>query len=59
MTTVILRCAIIHRLWIGNAQPVEKKIVPRLTGPVSCPVFIKVICGAQNPPAALRGGFLR
>jgi hypothetical protein len=30
-----------------------------LTGPVSCGVLFKVICRAQDPPAALRGGFLR
>jgi hypothetical protein len=38
--------------------PVEKKIEPRLTGPVSCGVFIKLNCFAQNPSAVMRGGFL-
>ena len=31
----------------------------RLTGPVNHGVLFKVICFAQNPSAALRGGFLR
>ena len=39
------------------APPVEKKIRPRLTGPVSGGVLVKVICRAQNPPAGMRGGF--
>jgi len=37
---------------------VDKKIEPRLTGPVSGGVLFKVIRRAQNPPATLRGGFL-
>src|SRR5438105_8467675 len=41
------------------AQPVERKIQPRLTGPVNGGDLIKVICFAQNPSAAMRGGFLR
>jgi hypothetical protein len=40
------------------APAVEKKIRPRLTGPVSRGVLFKLICRAQNPPAAMRGGFL-
>jgi hypothetical protein len=41
----------------GCAPAVEKKISPRLTGPVSGGVLFKVICRAQNPPAEMRGGF--
>jgi hypothetical protein len=50
-----------HRVSCGSscAPAVEKKIQPRLTGPVSGGVLFKVICRAQNPPAAMRGGFLR
>jgi hypothetical protein len=38
---------------------VDKKFELRLTGPVNHGVLFKVICFAQNPPAAMRGGFLR
>jgi hypothetical protein len=38
---------------------VDKKSELRLTGPVNHGVLFKVICFAQNPPAAMRGGFLR
>jgi hypothetical protein len=40
-------------------QPVDKKLTLRLTGPVNHGVLFKVICLAQNPSAAMRGGFLR
>jgi hypothetical protein len=39
--------------------PVENKSNRRLTGPVSHGVFTNVNCFAQNPSAAMRGGFLR
>jgi hypothetical protein len=38
---------------------VDKKSELRLTGPVNHGALLKVICFAQNPPAAMRGGFLR
>jgi hypothetical protein len=37
---------------------VDKKIEARLTGPVNHDVLFKVNCFAQNPSAAMRGGFL-
>jgi hypothetical protein len=40
------------------APPVEKKIASCLTGPVNHGVLFKVNCFAQNPSAAMRGGFL-
>jgi hypothetical protein len=41
------------------AASVDKNLEPRLTGPVNHGVLFKVICFAQNPSAAMRGGFLR
>jgi hypothetical protein len=38
---------------------VDKNLDVRLTGPVNHGVLFKVICFAQNPSAAMRGGFLR
>jgi hypothetical protein len=38
---------------------VDKKSEPCLTGPVNHGALFKVICFAQNPSAAMRGGFLR
>jgi hypothetical protein len=48
-----------HRGAIVLAQPVDKKFEVCLTGPVNHGVLFKVICFAQNPSAAMRGGFLR
>ena len=42
-----------------NQAPVDNKSKRRLTGPVNHGVLFKVICFAQNPSAAMRGGFLR
>jgi hypothetical protein len=44
---------------VMNSSPVDKKIEHRLTGPVNHGVLFKVNCFAQNPSAAMRGGFLR
>jgi hypothetical protein len=42
-----------------SGPPVDKNAKTRLTGPVSDGVFVKVNCFDQNPPAVVRGGFLR
>jgi hypothetical protein len=44
---------------LREATPVDKKFELRLTGPVDHGVLFKVNCFAQNPSAAMRGGFLR
>jgi hypothetical protein len=41
-----------------DAAPVDKNLSFRLTGPVKWGVFVTVSFSAQNPPAAMRGGFL-
>jgi hypothetical protein len=47
-----------HSTMRNRAQPVDKKIQPRLTGPVNGGRFAVVICCAQNPSAGCAAGVL-